>query len=69
MTALNPIIGYTAATRIAKKALDTGQSIREIVLEEGLLDAEWLDVLLSPERMTQAGMPGHEHKETKELHD
>ena len=69
VTALNPIIGYTAATRIAKKALDTGQSIREIVLEEGLLDAEWLDVLLSPERMTQAGMSGHEHKETKELHD
>lgn len=69
VTALNPIIGYKAATRVAKKALDTGQPIREIILEEGLLDAEWLDVLLSPERMTQAGSPGHEHKETKELHD
>jgi aspartate ammonia-lyase len=69
VTALNPIIGYKAASRLAKKALDTGQPVREIILEEGLLDAAWLDVLLSPERMTQAGMLGHEHKKTKELHD
>jgi aspartate ammonia-lyase len=69
VTALNPIIGYKAASRVAKKALDTGQPIREIILEEGLLDAAWLDVLLSPERMTQAGTLGHEHKKTKELHD
>ena len=69
VTALNPVIGYKTASRIAKIALDTGRPIREIILEEGLLDAEWLDVILSPERMTQAGLPGHEHKDTKELHD
>ncbi|MBY8996935.1 MAG: aspartate ammonia-lyase [Candidatus Thorarchaeota archaeon] len=69
VTALNPVIGYKAASRIAKTALDTGRPIREIVLEEGLLDAEWLDVILSPKRMTQAGTPGHVHKKTKELHD
>ena len=55
MTALNPIIGYKAATRIAKNALDTGKSIRDIVLEEGLMDKEWLDYVLSPQRMTRAG--------------
>ena len=69
ITALNPVIGYKAASRVAKTALDTGRPIREIILEEGLLDAEWLDVILSPERMTQAGSPGHEHKKPKELHD
>jgi aspartate ammonia-lyase len=69
VTALNPIIGYKAASRVAKIALDTGRPIREIVLEEGLLDAEWLDVILSPKRMTQAGIFSHEHKKTKELHD
>jgi aspartate ammonia-lyase len=69
VTALNPVIGYKAASRVAKKALDTGRPIREIVLEEGLLDAEWLDVILSPERMTQAGILDHEHKKIKELHD
>jgi aspartate ammonia-lyase len=69
VTALNPIIGYKAASRVAKIALDTGRTIREIVLEEGLLDAEWLDVILSPRRMTHAGNLGHEHRTTKEHHD
>ena len=61
VTALNPVIGYKAATRVAKQALDTGRSIREIVLEEGLMDESWLDIVLSPERMTQAGNPSHDH--------
>ena len=55
VTALNPVIGYKAATRIAKQALDTGRPIREIVLEEGLMDEDWLDIVLSPKRMTHAG--------------
>lgn len=59
VTALNPIIGYEASSRIAKKALDTGRPIREIVLEEGLLDEDWLDFILSPKRMTQAGKLDH----------
>ncbi len=61
VTALNPVIGYKAATRVAKQALDTGRSIREIVLEEGLMDESWLDIVLSPERMTRAGNPSHDH--------
>jgi aspartate ammonia-lyase len=69
VTALNPIIGYKASSRVAKKALDTGRPIREIVLEEGLLDSDWLDVILSPKRMTQAGIFGHKHKQDRELHD
>ena len=62
VTALNPIIGYKAASRVAKKALETGRLVREIVLEEGLMDEKQLDEVLSPERMTRAGIPGHEHK-------
>ncbi len=69
VTALNPVIGYKAASRIAKIALETGRSIREIVLEEGFLEAEQLDEILSPKRMTSAGMPGHEHEKTDDLHD
>jgi len=61
VTALNPVIGYKAATRIAKKALKSGRTIRELVLEEKLLDEETLDRVLSPLRMTQAGVPGHDH--------
>lgn len=37
-TALNPVIGYDAAARVVKRAQAEGKSIKEIVLEEGLLD-------------------------------
>ncbi|MFW9983022.1 MAG: aspartate ammonia-lyase [Candidatus Thorarchaeota archaeon] len=69
VTALNPIIGYKTASRIAKIALETGKSVREIVLEEGLLDAERLDEILSPERMTRAGVFGHIQGETEDLQE
>jgi len=59
VTALVPIIGYSASSRIAKKALETGGSVRELVLEEGLMTAEELDEALSPERMTRPGIAGH----------
>ncbi|MGQ4911077.1 MAG: aspartate ammonia-lyase [Candidatus Thorarchaeota archaeon] len=61
VTALNPVIGYKAASHVAKVALETRRPIRDIVLEEGLLDEDWLDVILSPERMTKAGIIGHQH--------
>ncbi len=49
VTALNPHIGYTAATDIAKEALVTGRGVAELVLEKGLLPAERLTDLLRPE--------------------
>jgi aspartate ammonia-lyase len=60
VTALNPVIGYKAATRIAKKALETRKSVRELVLEEGLINEELLDKLLSPSHMTGAGAGNNE---------
>ncbi len=66
VTALNPVIGYKAASRIAKKALASGRTIRELVLEEGLLNEEQLDKLLAPESMTSPGIPGHEHQSKSE---
>ena len=52
VTALNPHIGYDNAARVAKKALVEGKTLREVVLEEGLLDAETLDRALEPLSMT-----------------
>ncbi len=49
VTALNPHIGYTAATDIAKEALVSGRGVAELVLEKGLLPAETLADLLRPE--------------------
>ncbi len=53
VTALNPVIGYENATRIAKAALESGRGVLEIVLEEGLLDKAQVENLLSPESMTK----------------
>lgn len=52
VTALNPYIGYKASTRIAKKALETGRGVYELVLEENLLTKEQLDDYLNPANMT-----------------
>ncbi|MFD9099331.1 aspartate ammonia-lyase [Streptomyces collinus] len=51
VTALNPYIGYAAATRVAQQALDTGRSVAELVLEAKLLTADELASLLNPETM------------------
>ncbi|WPO75167.1 MULTISPECIES: aspartate ammonia-lyase [unclassified Streptomyces] len=54
VTALNPHIGYTAATAIAREALSTGRGVAELVLEKGLLPPERLAELLTPERVAGA---------------
>jgi aspartate ammonia-lyase len=51
-TALSPHIGYAATADIAKEAVRTGKSIRQIAAERGVLSDEQLDRLLTPERMT-----------------
>ena len=49
--ALNPYIGYKGSTKVAKKALETGRSVYDIVLEEGLMTKEKLDEALDPVAM------------------
>jgi aspartate ammonia-lyase len=61
-TALSPYIGYAKTAEIAKEAVETGTSIRQLVLERGLLDAQQLDRILSVESMTRPGVPGAETK-------
>ncbi|MFC3898359.1 aspartate ammonia-lyase [Lentzea rhizosphaerae] len=55
VTALNPYIGYAAATDIAKEALVTGRGVAELVLEKGLLPAQSLADLLRPEVVAGCG--------------
>ncbi len=56
VTALNPYIGYDAGARIAKEASASGRSVRELVLEQGLMDPEELDAALDIKRMTEGGV-------------
>src|SRR5438093_314660 len=55
-TALAPAIGYDAAAKIAKEALNTGKTIREVAREQTRLAPEELHRLLDPLRMTQPGV-------------
>lgn len=53
VTALNPIIGYKAATSVAAEAFQTGANIRDVVLKRGLMDAETLNEVLRAESLIQ----------------
>jgi len=46
-TVLTPVIGYLEAARIVKYAQRSGASIREVVLQEGLLSPEAFDRLIT----------------------
>lgn len=52
-TALAPIIGYDAATEIAREAYSTGKTVREVAMEHMVLPEEELNRLLDP--MSQTG--------------
>lgn len=56
VTALNPHIGYDNGARIAKEAVATGRSVRELVLEAGLMTPEDLDDALDIKKMTEGGL-------------
>ena len=54
-TALCPHIGYKASATIAKTAVKTGKSVRELVLEQGIMTEKELEEVLDPYLMTEVG--------------
>jgi fumarate hydratase class II len=52
VTALNPLIGYDNAAKVAKKAHKERKTLREAALELGLLTGEEFDAAVRPEEMT-----------------
>ncbi|HEX5361525.1 MAG TPA: class II fumarate hydratase, partial [Fluviicoccus sp.] len=56
VTALNPTIGYDMAASVAKQAHAEGKTLREVVLERGLMGGEEFDALVRPERMVGPGL-------------
>jgi aspartate ammonia-lyase len=58
ITAINPYIGYETASRIAREAVLTGKSVRELCLSYNLLTEEQLDAILDPYEMTRPGIAG-----------
>ena len=58
ITAICPYVGYQKAADIAKKAIRTGDSVRKLILEEGIMTEEELDKVLDPVSMTEPGIIG-----------
>src|SRR5690606_26197575 len=46
VTALNPVIGYLKGAEVAKEAMASNRTVREVVLEKGYLTAEEADRIL-----------------------
>lgn len=57
-TALNPLIGYDNAAKLAKKAHATGRTVRELAYEESGLTREQIDEALHPHSQTMPGAVG-----------
>ena len=60
ITAICPHVGYQKAADIAKKALKTGESVRNLILQEGIMSEEDLEGILDPVHMTEPGISGKE---------
>jgi fumarate hydratase class II len=58
VTALNSRIGYLNGAAVAKESLATGKTIKEVVVEKGLLKPEEVDELLDTRAMTEGGIMG-----------
>ena len=55
VTALNPVIGYDNAAKIAKAAHQKGTTLRDEAIQSGLITAEKFDQTVKPEKMTRPG--------------
>jgi fumarate hydratase class II len=58
VTALNPVIGYLKGAEVAKEALATNRTVREVVIEKGYITAEEADKLLDVSALTEGGIQG-----------
>ncbi|MCL2323562.1 MAG: aspartate ammonia-lyase [Oscillospiraceae bacterium] len=58
VTALCPYIGYKDAANLAKDALNTGRSVKDLILEKGIMTEDELVKVLDPYKMTEPGIPG-----------
>jgi fumarate hydratase class II len=56
-TAFAPVVGYDEAAKMAKEALGTGRTIRELARERGFSEAD-LDRIMEPEKLTAPGLEG-----------
>ena len=57
-TAVAPYVGYAKAAELQNEATRTCRSVRDLVVEQGLLSAEQADAILDLRKMTEPGIAG-----------
>jgi aspartate ammonia-lyase len=60
VTALAPKIGYAEAAKLAKEAIATGLTVKELVMKKKILAGKELEEILDLRAMTEPGVPGEE---------
>jgi aspartate ammonia-lyase len=58
VTALMPKIGYAESARLAKEALATGKTVKQLVTDKKVLEGAELESVLDLRAMTELGVPG-----------
>jgi aspartate ammonia-lyase len=58
VTALAPKIGYAEAAKLAKEAIASGLTVKELVVKKGILEGKELEEILDLRAMTEIGVPG-----------
>ena len=58
VTALAPKLGYAESAKLAKEAIATGLTVKELVVKKGLLSGAELKDVLDLRAMTEIGVPG-----------
>jgi aspartate ammonia-lyase len=58
VTALAPKLGYAESAKLAKEAIATGLTVKELVVKKGLLQGRELEEILDLRAMTEIGVPG-----------
>jgi aspartate ammonia-lyase len=51
-TALNPVIGYSAAAEVSKEAYKTGKTVKKVAVEKGILSENKAKTVLNPKKLT-----------------
>ena len=57
ITAICPYVGYQKAAEIAKEAIKTGESVRKLIIEKGLLTKEQMDEMMEDSKQNLNSLP------------
>ena len=67
ITAICPHVGYEKTADIAKKAINSNESVRSLILKENIMDEEELSRILDPIHMTEPGISGKDEGESRRI--